>query len=105
MAEAKAKKRKRGDEEAIAEYEKKLVTPVKASDDEKRHRDAVPTGQILNIMADVIEEVFAENGKRIDRLNAREFYAMNIWRDLVIKHKVSAREVSMKVVLCPEHTL
>src|SRR5262245_44312165 len=78
MAEAKSKKRKRGDEEAIAEYEKKLVVPTKSQDSTTKHRDSVPTGQVLNIIADTIEEVFSESGRRIDRLNAKEYFAMNI---------------------------
>jgi hypothetical protein len=90
--------------EAVSEHEKAMLKPVKSQEkDETRHRDSVPTGQILNIMADEIEEIVVEAGGSIDRLNAREFYAMNLWRPLAIHAKISAREQEVDHVLCKDH--
>lgn len=104
MAVAKGKKRLSEiakDEEAVKEYEKQILVPKKKAGD-VRYRDEVPTSEILNIMADEIEDIMEESGGKIDRLNAREFYAMNIWRGLLVKG-VHARDKKVPMVKCKEH--
>jgi len=91
------------DKEALAEFEAKMLVPIK-KDTQTRHRDDIPAAEIINIMADEIEAVVEETGGRIDRLNAREFYAMNIVRSLLLKHHVSAREKEVPMVKCKEHS-
>lgn len=105
MAVAKGKKRRTAiaeDAEAVQEYEKTLLVPLKKSQDH-RHRDEVPTKEILNIMADEIEDIMAETGGQTSALNAREFYAMNIMRSLLFKHEVHAREKVVPMVKCQDH--
>jgi hypothetical protein len=91
------------DDEAIAKHETEMLKPVKAEKDTK-HRDEVATGQILNILADEIEAIGEETGVQITRVNAREFYAMNLLRDLKYKHGVHARDKEVPHVYCKEHS-
>jgi DNA-directed RNA polymerase subunit M/transcription elongation factor TFIIS len=104
---AKAKKRMteiQEDEEAFAKFEAEELKPRKSADAATvHHRDEVPTGQVLNIFADEIELIGQEIGVQIDRLNAREFFAMNLWRTLALKHGVHARDKSIPHVLCEDH--
>jgi hypothetical protein len=103
---AKAKKRMteiQEDEEALAEYEAEALKPRKAAESApQKRKDTVPTGQVLNIIADEIEAIGEEIGVRIDRLNAREFFAINLWRSLV-PLGVEAREAEFQIPLCKEH--
>jgi hypothetical protein len=104
MAVAKGKKRLSEiakDEEAVKEYEKQILVPKKKAGD-VRYRDEVPSKDIINIMADEIEAIVDETGGKIDRLNAREFYAMNIWRGLLVKG-VHARDKKVPMTLCKDH--
>ena len=105
---AKAKKRLteiQEDEEALAEYEAEVLKPRKAAETRPpTHKDSVPTGQVLNIIADEIEAIGEEIGVPIDRLNAREFFAMNLWREMIALG-VEARESEFQVPLCNEHSL
>lgn len=101
---AASKKRKAGDEEALAKHEAEALKPRKAvGADKPKHRDEVPTGEILNVWADEIENIGQDVGQRIDRLNAKEFFAMNLWRDLSYKHGVKARDKKISVPHCAEH--
>lgn len=107
-AAPKAKGKKRleeisEDEKAVKEFEEKAYA-VRASSEPKatRHRDQVRTGEILNIVADEIEGYCREVGTRIDRINAREFYAMNLVRPMVIAG-VSAREQTVPMMKCGDH--
>jgi hypothetical protein len=91
------------DEKALAEHEKAMLTPV-ARQSETYHRDEVATSQILNIVADEIENIITEAGGQIDRMNAREFYAMNLIRPLRVKHGISFRDHEVAAVYCEEHS-
>jgi Zn-finger nucleic acid-binding protein len=103
-AKAKVKLEAReNDAQAVTEYEKEAYVPVKAGKGETKHRDAVPTSQILNILADEIMEIAEESGQRVDELNAREYFAMNLWRVLQ-KSQITARDAEVKYKLCDEHS-
>lgn len=102
---AKGKKRRTEiaeDAEAIAEHEATALK-VQPREKEAKHRDEVSFGQVVNIMADEIEVIAEETGTKVDRLNAREFYGVNLWRSLITQHGVSAREKAVPMVKCAEH--
>jgi hypothetical protein len=83
---AKAKRRLEAataDEEAIAKYEAEIATPVRRQA-EKKSRNEIPTGQIVNIMADEIQAVYQEMGSSLDDINARD-KALTLWRDISAK--------------------
>lgn len=101
---AKGKKRQAQiseDAEALARYEQAQLKPKKA-DKSIKHRDEIATGQILEIVADEIEAIWQEFGSTIDRLNAREYFAMNIIRPLRLDG-VAFREKEIPAVYCKEH--
>lgn len=106
VPKAKGKKRQAEiveDAEALAKYEEKVFkAPVKKAK-EVKHRDEIQTGQILEIVADEIEAIWKEFGSKIDRVNAREFFAMNIVRPLRIEHDVHFRDKEIPARYCKEH--
>jgi hypothetical protein len=100
---AKAKKRQQAldaDQEALEEHEKHIPV-VKAGKDEKP-RNEVPTLEVINIMADEIQELYALNGSTLDEINARD-KALILWRDLMM-NGVHARDKAVPHVLCEEHS-
>lgn len=102
---AKGKKRREeqeSDAEADAKQIEEITKNVKATKKEERHRDEIETGLVLNVMADEIEAICAEAGISMNRTNAREFYAMNLYRPLILAG-VRAREVDVPHKLCKEH--
>lgn len=102
---AKGKNRREAqerDEQASEEQIERMVKTAKKADKETRHRDQIPTGMVLNIIADEIESIGEEIGVNIDRLNAREFYAMNLYRPLMLSG-IHAREQDVPMKLCEDH--
>lgn len=105
VPQAKGKKRRAeiaDDEKAIARYEAELAKPTVKAEKTAKHRDEVSTGQILEIVADEIEAIWAEFDYKIDRLNAREFFAMNIIRPLKM-NGVHFRDKEVPRAYCKEH--
>lgn len=102
---AKGKKRQTeiaADDEAIAKFEAEQMKPKKKADAEVKHRDEIETSQLLEIVADEVETIWDEFGADINRLNAREFFAMNIIRPLRI-NGVHFRDKEVRAVYCKEH--
>jgi DNA-directed RNA polymerase subunit RPC12/RpoP len=103
---AKGKKRQEliaSDAEADAKQIEEITKNPKKGKKEERHRDEVETGMVLNIIADEIELICEEAGVKMDRLNAREFFAMNLYRPLLISgHR--AREQDVKFKGCVNHS-
>jgi hypothetical protein len=102
---AKGKKRQSeiaADDEAIAKFEAEQMKPKKKADAEVKHRDEIETSQLLEIVADEVETIWQEFGADINRLNAREFFAMNIIRPLRI-NGVHFRDKEVRAVYCKEH--
>lgn len=89
------------DAEALAEYEKKQAKPVEV-DAPKKSRDEVSTGEIVNIMADEIEELYRVFGREIDRTNSMD-KALIVTRHLRTHGKVNFREKEVPHKLCKEH--
>src|SRR4051794_13501622 len=83
------------DAEADAKQIESITKNVKKVPKEEKHRDEVKTGMVLNIMADEIETICEEVGVKMDRLNAREFFAMNLYRPLMLAG-FRAREQEVK---------
>lgn len=91
------------DAEADAKQIEAITKNTKKSKKEERHRDEVQTGMILNIIADEIETICEEGGLKMDRLTAREFYAMNLYRPIMLAgYRAREQEVAHK--LCTEHS-
>jgi hypothetical protein len=88
--------------EVIAEFEKKMLKPVKAAASATRHRDEVPTNEVVSIMADELELIFQEFGGPIDRDNAED-KALTLWRQMFVHEGISARDKPVEHVLCEEH--
>lgn len=103
---AKGKKRQEEmvkDAEADAAHIEAITKNVKQGAKEEKHRDEIQTGMVLNIMADEIESICDEAGISIDRLNAREYFAMNLYRPLMLAG-FKAREQEVKFVGCVDHS-
>jgi len=101
---AKGKKRAadaQADADALAEFEKQQLVPVK-QEPMKKPRHGVTTGEIVNIMADEIQAVYREMGATIDEVNARD-KALTLWRELSIYGHVVAQEHEVEHVLCEKH--
>lgn len=101
---AKGKKRRtqiEDDDQAITEYEKKILEPT-VKQKEKRHRDELDAAQVLGIWQDEIQDIYHDLGSEIDEVNARD-KALIIWRDLHIQGGVTAREQAVPHALCKEH--
>ena len=102
---AKGKKRRteiQEDEEALRELEAKMLKPKVKQEEPVRHRNEVPTGQVVNILADEITALYEEDGTKIDQVNARD-KALILWRELHFTHRVPARDTSVKIRFCGEH--
>lgn len=102
---AKGKKRQENidaEQEAIAEFEKKSLEPTVKQETGTKHRDEISTKQVVNIMADEIQEIYHEFGGEIDEANARD-KALTIWRDTHIHAKATAREKAVEHALCGAH--
>jgi Zn-finger nucleic acid-binding protein len=91
------------DAEADAKQIEEITKNVKKGVKEEKHRDEIKTGSVLNIMADEIESICDEAGIQMDRLNAREFFAMNLYRPLMLAG-FKAREQEVKFVGCVDHS-
>jgi len=103
---AKGKKRRSeiaDDEAAIKEFDAKILTPRKKSGEVSHPRDEVSSVQVRNIMADEIEAIAEETGTKLDRLNAYEFYAFNLWLELHVRNGITARDQKVPMVKCSEH--
>jgi hypothetical protein len=102
---AKAKRRlesQAADEEAIAKYDAQVATPVRRPGAEKKSRNEIPTREVVNIMADEIQAVYAELGSTLDDINAKD-KALTLWRDIHAKG-VRAKDQEIPHVLCKEHS-
>lgn len=102
---AKGKKRRaerEADEEALDEQVEKIAKDAKKTEKISRHRDEMETGPVLNVVADEIEILAEEMGISMNRLNAREFYAMNLVRPLLLAGH-HPREQDVPTTYCKEH--
>jgi hypothetical protein len=100
---AKAKKRQAdedADKEAIEAFEKS--TPVIKMKPDEKPRNEVPTVEIVNIMADEIQELYMLSGTRLDEMNARD-KALILWRELAM-NGVHAKDRAVPHALCEEHS-
>jgi len=105
VAKGKKRQQEREDDEVLADEQVKAIVSKKVKNDEidvKHHRDALPTGQVVNIMADEIQEIYHTLGSELDEMNARD-KALVVWRDLMIHGHVSAREQAVPMALCGKH--
>lgn len=103
---AKAKKKQEqidADEAAIAEYEKRTTETIVVTEKSTKHRDEVSIGQVVQLFADEIELVYEETGQEISRDNAVD-KALTLWRNLHYHDGIVAREKSMDVALCGDHS-
>ena len=102
---AKGKKRQEEiseDEAALARFEAEAMKPRKSTV-AVHHRDEVPTRDLLEIVADEVESIWTEFGVKIDRGNAREYFAMNLIRPLRMAG-VSFREREISRAYCDDHS-
>lgn len=91
------------DEEAVAAFESEMLKPVKASAGETKHRDELPTREVVSIMADELQEIYREMGGSLNDVNARD-KALTLWREVHYKDGVHAREKAVEHVLCGAHS-
>ena len=91
------------DAQADAKQIEEITSNVKTKKKEERHRDEIQTGLVLNVIADEIQAIYEEAGLEIDRTNAREFFAMNLYRPLLLGG-ARAREQDVPHKLCKEHS-
>lgn len=99
---AKAKRRQQeqdADQEAIEAFEKS--TPVVKAKHEEKPRNEVPTIEVVNIMADEIQELYRLNGSQLDEENARD-KALILWRELFM-NGIHAKDNAVSHALCEDH--
>jgi hypothetical protein len=66
-------------------------------------RSQVPSRQIINVMTDVVEDVYQQLGARIDRVNAED-KALILYRAMVYEGtRTTVREHEFQLPLCKEH--
>lgn len=75
------------DEQALKEWEERELSKVTKSETAKVGRSEISTKEVLNILADEVEEIYEMNDARIDRMNSVE-KARTIW--LEIKYGIGA---------------
>jgi hypothetical protein len=104
---AKAKKKQAeiaDDEQAEADRIESLVAnTVKTNEISSNRKDEVPTGEVVNIMADELVVIYSELGGRLDDANARD-KALTLWRELHYKDGIHAREKAVEHALCGVHS-
>ena len=88
--------------EALAEYEKEQMVPTVKQTDATHHRDEIRTKEVVNIMADEIQEIYHEFGFTIDEVNAQD-KALILWRDAKLYAHAGARESEVEHALCGDH--
>jgi hypothetical protein len=100
--QAKGKKR-RTELKSDAELEKSTVVPKRGK--QEQGSSAVPTREVINIMADVIQSVYEEfGGRELDRENAKD-KALILFRSLLYEDGgTRISEHSYIVRLCEEHS-
>ena len=96
---AKSKRRLSAEEEAVAKADATVSTVRRQV--EKKPRNEVPTGQVVNIMADEIQVVYEIMGSQLNDINAHD-KALTLWRDISAKG-VRAKDQAVPHVLCKEH--
>jgi len=102
---AKAKRRATelaADEEAIAAYDAAVAKNVVRGPAQKKPRHEVPTGEVVQILADEIELLYQEMGATIDRVNAED-KALTLFRNVAIYHGAVAVEHEVPHSLCEKH--
>jgi hypothetical protein len=103
---AKGKKRRTEiaeDAQRLIEDEQRILKDVRKSDQGVRHRDEIETVQVVNIWADEIQAYYEDLGGSIDEINAQD-KALTIWREIMTKSHVAAREQEIPYVTCKEHS-
>lgn len=99
---AKAKKRAEDEAEAVRKADAKVETTKAEDRDVRKHRDELPTKQVVNILADEIQAITGELGAELDYINAQD-KALTIWRQLHYGGHVPAREKKLTLSYCKEH--
>lgn len=102
---AKGKKRQTEiaeDDEAIAEWEKKVVETVVVQEKGTKHRDELQTREVVPTIAAEVQAVYEELGGRLDDANAMD-KALILWRELHIASGIHAREQEVAMVKCKDH--
>lgn len=100
VAKGKAKKKRREADKELQEG----VGPiqVRQGEDTKPRRNEPSSGEIVQVLADTVEEVYAEFGQRIHRVNADD-KARTIVRELRLKHRVRFHDTDDEPKRCKEH--
>lgn len=102
---AKAKKRRaeiQEDADQLALLDQRILSDVTKQESRSRHRDDIPTNQIVNLWADEIQAVYEEMGGSIDELNAQD-KALTLWREVQSQTSISMRDQEIPYKLCKEH--
>ena len=90
------------DETAEANAVAVVKIPQKSS--AREGRVSVPSGEIINVMADAVEEIYQEFHATIDRVNARD-KALILFREMTIGgNGVRIQEKEITIPLCKEHS-
>ena len=103
---AKAKKRKTeiaNDAAQLDRHAAKILGEVVKHESRSRHRDDVPTTQIVNVWADEIQAVYEELGGGLDEVNAQD-KALTLWREIQTQTNIPVRENEIPYVTCKDHT-
>lgn len=103
---AKGKKRRTEiaeDEDMLAKDDERILGDVQKQETRARHRDEIPTTQIVNVWADEIQAVYEALGGSLDEVNAQD-KALNLWREVQTQTTVVARDQEILYSTCKEHS-
>lgn len=87
------------DQEAIDKFEKESLKPHKAA---PSGSSEINTKEVLNVLADEIEQIYTLEGVKIDRLNSME-KARTLYLEIRYKLGAKVKEHEYDLPLCKEH--
>jgi hypothetical protein len=91
------------EEEYVQEYFEKEAKKVRKSAEPQVAKAEITTKEVLNILADEVEEIYERQGYKINRVNSLE-KARIIYLEIRYKMGTSVKEKEFDLPLCKEHT-
>jgi hypothetical protein len=102
---AKGKKRRteiQEDADLLDADAERILKDVTKQESRSKHRDEMPTSQIVNLWADEIQAIYHELGGTLDDTNAQD-KALTLYREILTQTNVAVRDQEIPYVMCKEH--
>jgi hypothetical protein len=102
-AKGKIKRQELADEEKfVSEHFEKEYAEIHESDQAKVEKAEISTKEVLNVLADEIEEIYELNGQKIDRANSME-KARILYLEIRYKAGAKVAEKEFDLPYCKDH--